>query len=167
MKIAELKKHMDARFDAVDARFEAVDARFEAADARFEAADARFETVNARFDAVDVRFEAVDARFDAVDVRFEAVDARFDAVDVQFEAVDARFDAIEARIQGEHETTRRHFDIRAEQMLTQLKLYSEHSAAMLQRIDAIHAENVQDHANFMRIFDNHEVRITSVEGKSG
>ena len=36
MKIVELKRQMDARFDAVDARFEAVDARFTRVDARFD-----------------------------------------------------------------------------------------------------------------------------------
>ena len=43
MKIVELKREMDARFEQVDARFEQIDARFEQVDARFEQVDARFE----------------------------------------------------------------------------------------------------------------------------
>jgi chromosome segregation ATPase len=43
MKIVDLKKEMDARFERVDARLEQVDARFEQVDARFEQVDARLE----------------------------------------------------------------------------------------------------------------------------
>jgi uncharacterized protein YdcH (DUF465 family) len=94
------------------------------------------------------------------------MDAQFAGVDARFAGVDARFEAIEARIQAEHETTRRRIDVWGEQMRTELKLYSEQSAAMLQRFDALLAANAQDHANFMRIFENHEVRITSLERES-
>lgn len=37
IRVDELTRSVDARFDAVDARFDAVDARFDAVDARIEA----------------------------------------------------------------------------------------------------------------------------------
>ena len=49
VKLDDLARSVDARFDAVDARFDAVDARFDAVDARFDAVDAR---IDARFDEV-------------------------------------------------------------------------------------------------------------------
>jgi septal ring factor EnvC (AmiA/AmiB activator) len=44
MKIVELKKAMDARFEQVDARFEQVDARFAQVDAHFETLETRLAT---------------------------------------------------------------------------------------------------------------------------
>ena len=42
----------------------------------------------------------------------------------------------------------------------------QHSATMLQRFDTSLAETARDHANFMRIFESHELRITSLERES-
>ena len=47
MKIADLKKDMDARFEQVDARFERVDARFEQVDARFESVETQLRALRA------------------------------------------------------------------------------------------------------------------------
>jgi hypothetical protein len=63
-------------------------------------------------------------------------------MDAQFAGVDARF-----------EVMRRHIDIWGEQLRTEMRLYFEESAAMLQRLDAHLAKSAQDHANFMRIFE--------------
>jgi|SRR3954452_5905809 septal ring factor EnvC (AmiA/AmiB activator) len=138
MKIVDLKKDMDAQFGRVDAQFARVDAQF----------------------------ARVDAQFARVDERFAGVDARFASVDARFDSVDARFDSVEARIQAEHETTRRHMDIWAEQLRAEMRLYSEQAAAMVQRLDAHLAKSAQDHASFLRIFENHEARITTLEQKS-
>jgi hypothetical protein len=40
--------------------------------------DARFDAVDQRFDAVDQRFDGVDQRFDGVDQRFASIDQRFE-----------------------------------------------------------------------------------------
>ena len=58
MKIADLKKSMDARFESADARFENIDARFDSIDRRFAAVDARFDRVDARFDTLEARMVA-------------------------------------------------------------------------------------------------------------
>jgi hypothetical protein len=44
MKIIELKRAMDARFDQVEARFDQVDARFDQVDLRFDRLEARMAT---------------------------------------------------------------------------------------------------------------------------
>jgi predicted nuclease with TOPRIM domain len=62
MKITELKREMDAQFEAVRERFAEVDARFAQVDARFEQVDARFEQVDARFEQVDARFDRLEQR---------------------------------------------------------------------------------------------------------
>ena len=98
-ELAEFRKDVDQRFDAIDRRFEQVDQRFDAIDRRFEQVDQRFDAIDQRFDAIDRRFEQVDQRFDAIDRRFEQVDQRFDAIDRRFEQVDQRFDAIDRRFE--------------------------------------------------------------------
>jgi hypothetical protein len=102
---------------------------------------------------------ADDARMGAA---MKIVDLKKD-MDAKFAGVDARIQAMDARIEARHETTLRHIDIWGEQIRSELRLYSEQAAAMLQRFDALLAENARDHANFMRIFENHEARIASVE----
>lgn len=54
----ELRRELNARFDAVDARFDDVDARFDDVDARFNGVDGRFAGIDARFDAVESRITA-------------------------------------------------------------------------------------------------------------
>ena len=53
--LAELRSHIDARFERIDLRFEKVDARFEKIDARFERIDERFGTVDTRFEELEKR----------------------------------------------------------------------------------------------------------------
>lgn len=57
--------------------------------------------------------------------RFADVDRRFEQVDRRFEDVDRRFDRLEARMHEEHVETRRHFDVVAEQLKTDVKLIVE------------------------------------------
>lgn len=47
----ELRRELNARFDAVDARFDDVDARFNGVDGRFAGIDARFDAVESRITA--------------------------------------------------------------------------------------------------------------------
>jgi hypothetical protein len=60
-----------------------------------------------------------------LDGRFGDVDRRFAEVDHRFEEVDHRFDRLEARMHEEHIETRRHFDVVAEQLKTDMKLMVE------------------------------------------
>lgn len=145
MKVVELKKAMDARFDRVDARFQQVDARFE---------------------QVDARFEQVDARFAQVDARFDQVDARFDQVDTRFARADARFDRLEARMATEHDTTRRHMEILVEQLKAEYRLGFDKMLAYDQQLASLNATNTREHTTFVAILDDHEDRIKALEPPS-
>ena len=57
---ANLRDHMDAKFQAVTEQFKAVDQRFNAVDQRFNAVDQRFNAVDARLDRVEQRLDSLD-----------------------------------------------------------------------------------------------------------
>jgi hypothetical protein len=80
-----------------------------------------------------------------MDARFEQVDARFEQVDTRFARVDAQFDELKAEIKAEGETTRRHFDIVAEQFREFTKVLADGIARNTDRLD------------------DHERRITAIE----
>jgi chromosome segregation ATPase len=101
--------------------------------------DGQFEHVRAQFEHVRAQFEQVDARFEQVDVRFEKVDARF-------ENIEAELKALRAEMKTEAETTRRHMDVRAEEFRDYVKVLADGIARNTQRLD------------------NHEQRITAIEG---
>jgi hypothetical protein len=77
-----------------------------------------------------------------IEGRFADVDRRFGEVDRRFTEVDRRFDRLEARMHEEHIETRRHFDVIAEQLRTDMKLMVEGCYSRL---------------------DNHERRIQALE----
>ena len=94
-----------------------------------------------------------------MDERFAQVNARFAQVDARFAQVDARFDELERRIAAEGETTRRHFDIVAEQFRAEMRLLHDKQAASDEKMSSNHRE----HATFKRALDDHEVRIQVLE----
>ena len=69
--------------------------------------------------------EELTGRFDSIDQRFEAVDRRFDAVDHRLDGIDHRFETLTAFIREENVETRRHFDIVAEGLKTEIKVIAE------------------------------------------
>lgn len=56
-QVTELRRDMDAKFQAIDVKFEAVEVKF-----------------NAKFDAVDDQFIALDKRFDSIENRVKSVE---------------------------------------------------------------------------------------------
>jgi hypothetical protein len=75
MKIIDLKKAMDARFEQVDARVGQVDARFEQVDARFDQVDARFAR---RFDRLEARMATEhETTLRQMDILFEQLKAEY------------------------------------------------------------------------------------------
>jgi hypothetical protein len=88
---------------------------------------------------MDGRFRELKTELDG---RFAEVGGRFADVDRRFAEVDRRFDRLEARMGEEHVETRRHFDVVAEQLRTEMKLIVEGCYARL---------------------DNHERRIQTLE----
>jgi chromosome segregation ATPase len=63
MTIAQLKKHMDARFARLNRRFGPVDARLDSVDARLDSVDTRLDTLAGR---VDRRFSSLNDKLDAI-----------------------------------------------------------------------------------------------------
>lgn len=116
-------------------------------------------------DDMDRQFEAVGKQFEAVGKRFEAVDKRFEAVDKRFEAVDRRFEEVIALIVSEGERTRRHFDVVAEQLISERNLAIDKTLAVDQRVGRLTASNASDHVEFRARLGDHEQRLTELEPK--
>ena len=126
-----------------------------------------FAEVHERFAQVDAQFVQVDARFAQVDARFAQVDARFVQVDARFESLQQemhlRFAVVEQRIREEGDITRRHFDVVAEQFRTEVRLTLDRSMATADEVAILTALNATDHAGFVRVIDDHETRLRTVE----
>ena len=157
---------VDARFDGVDARFACVDARFASVDARFASVDTRFESVDARLASVDARIESVDARVTSVDAHLASVDAGLASLDARFPSVDARFEAILEHINASASETRRHFDVVAESLRSDIRLLAEGLVALDQKTDRLQNELREEFARVDRRFLHLEARVSSaLEGR--
>jgi len=77
--------------------------------------------------------------------------------------MDARFREVESRIATEGAATRRHFDIVAEQLRSDVALVLSAQVAMNERLDHHLAESRSAHATFVNALDNHEVRLSALE----
>ncbi len=87
------------------------------------------------------------------------MDGKFGAVDERFEHVDREFDALRQLIKSEGETTRRHFDVVAEKMVSERNLALDRSMATAQQLAGLTATNAEDHVSFER-------RLTIMTGGS-
>jgi hypothetical protein len=77
--------------------------------------------------------------------------------------MDARFQEMESRIASEGTATRRHFDIVAEQLRSDIALVLAAQVGMNERLDRHIAESRSEQTTFIKALDNHEVRITVLE----
>src|SRR5437764_5838422 len=93
-----------------------------------------FQSVAKRFDQVDGRLEKVDGRLEKVDGRLEKVDGRLDGHDTRFESMNKR-------ITDEAETTRRHFDVVAEELRQSFKGVLDKTTATGKKVDRLIASN--------------------------
>jgi len=96
-----------------------------------------------------------------MDRRFERVDQRFELVDQRFERVDRRFEEVIALILSEGERTRRHFDVVAEQLMSERNLAIDKATAVDERVGRLTATNAADHVTAS--LADHERRLTDVE----
>jgi len=119
------------------------------------------ETIGTKLDAlgakldvfsttVDKRFEQVDKRFEQVDKRFEQVDKRFEQVDKRFEQVDKRFDELKSEL-----------GTRIEAVDAKVDLVVEGFGNLLKK----DAANSASHARIETRLDNHDLRLTALEGE--
>jgi hypothetical protein len=76
--------------------------------------------------------------------RFRAIDSRFDGVDSRFDSVDSRFDSVDRRIEAEHETTRRYFDVVAEDLRHDVQAVAEGVLSNTRAIDELRFDVYRD-----------------------
>ena len=112
---------------------------------------------------MDAAFKQVGERFKQVDERFKQVDGRFEQVDRRLEAVETRLAAMDRRITDEGKATRRHFDVVAEDLKSQLKAVADASAKSERRLASISSENV----TLLSALSDHELRLRVLEGTRG
>jgi len=105
----------------------------------------------------------MDAAFKQVDERFEQVDERFEQVDRRFDSIETRLDVMDRRITDEARTTRRHFDVVAEDLKSQMKVVAEASAQSERRLATSSSENV----TLLSALSDHELRLRVLEGTRG
>ncbi len=126
----DLRSEMKAGFKRVDDEFVAVRTEMKAG---FNRVDDEFVAVRTEMKA---GFKRVDDEF--VAVRTE-VQAGFKRVDDQFVAVGTKMEALRtelrADMKAEGETTRRHFDIVAEQFKEYVKVLADGTARNTERLD--------------------------------
>lgn len=123
--------------------------------------------MRAGFQSVARRFDDVDRRFDEVDKRADAADKRADKSDQRLDAFDQRFAAMDARITGEAAATRRHMDVIAESLRSDLRVVIDKTMATGEKVDRLIASNAIEHAAFLDALTDHEVRIVRLEAASG
>src|SRR5688572_27731757 len=97
--------------------------------------------------------------------RFTQVDERFARVDERFAQVDNQFVELRQQIAAEGEKTRRHFDIAVEQMKAERNLALDVTKATDERLARMSASNTVEHAAFEAQLQDHENRLTKLEGQ--
>lgn len=90
--------------------------------------------------------DSIERKLDALST---SVDQRFETVDRRLETIEKRLDTIDDRIMEEGKTTRRHFDIVAEQFKDYVRVLADGIARTSERLDG------------------HEQRLTALETRSG
>lgn len=79
------------------------------------------------------QFETIDARFDKIDGRLKTIDAKFDKIDGNFETVDAKFDGMQQHIDTKAAENRRHFEVVAEGLRSDIQQIAEGHQVLLDR----------------------------------
>lgn len=84
-------------------------------------------------------------------------------MDSRFTTVDERFAALEERIVAEGAATRRHFDVVAEKLRTDLTLSMDKAMATGEPIARLTTANLRDHLAIEQALADHEVRLKTLE----
>ena len=70
---------------------------------------------------------------------------------------------LDQRITSEGITTRRHFDVVAEGLRSDIGLLATAVATISSTLERSIAENRSEHATFISVLENHEIRLTALE----
>lgn len=127
------------------------------------AMDAQFAEMKARFAAVDQRFAGIDQRFAGIDQQFAGIDQRFEQVDQRFAHVEQRLDTLDARITSEGVATRRHFDVVAEDLKSQIQLIASAVVAATATLERHINTSQSERTTVSAALDDHDVRLAVLE----
>lgn len=97
-----------------------------------------------------------------MDEQFKHVREQFTQVREQFTQVREQF---KQAIVAEGEKTRRHFDVALEQMKAERNLALDAAKATDERLVRVNASNASEHAGFDVRLQDHEKRLTKLEGQ--
>lgn len=124
-------------------------------DLRADVGDLRTEVGGLRTDVGDLRTDVGGLRTDVGGLRTE--------MDSKFAAVDDEFKTVRELIKSEGETTRRHFDVVAEKMVSERNLALDRSMATAQQLAGLTATNAGDHVSFEHRLADHDRRLDELE----
>ena len=112
---------------------------------------------------VDELKAAMDAQFLEMKAQFTEVDQRFAQVDQRFAQVDQRLDTLDTRITTEGVDTRRHFDVVAEDLKSQIRLIASAVVANTATLERHINTSLSERKTVSAALNDHEVRLTVLE----
>ena len=139
-------------------RIGALDTRLGALDTRLGALDTRLGALDTRVGDLDTRVGALDTRVGALDTRVGALDTRVGGLATE---TGLRFEAIEARIDAAAAETRRHFDVIAEALRSDIVVVIEGLAALDEKAERFQSEVRGEFVKVDRRFLHLEARVIS------
>ena len=95
--------------------------------------------------------------------RFDGIDGRLTRVDGRLDGIDARFERLEGFIEAEGAKTRRHFEIVAEGLRTDIKVLADGHDALSRDLAELKAGQVRLETGHERL----EVRLLALEHRRG
>ena len=119
--------------------------------------------MDAQFADVKAQFADVKERFARIDDHFVQIDERFGQIDERFVQIDERFENLERRITTEAEATRRHFDVIAEDLKSDIRMLAAAVESVSNTLERHIITNASEHATMTAALHDHEVRITALE----
>jgi len=91
--------------------------------------------------------------------RFDGIDGRLDGIDTRFDGIDARFERLEGFIAAEGAKSRRHFDVVAEGLRTDIQVLADGHDALRRDVAELKAGQVRLETGHERL----EVRLLALE----
>jgi hypothetical protein len=116
--------------------------------------------------AIQSSEERTARRFDALEARIARIDGRFDGIDDRFDGIDDRIHGIDGRIDASAAETRRHFDVVAEALRSDVILVIEGLAMLDEKTERFHGEVREEFRKVDHRFLRLEARVVSaLEGR--
>ena len=113
----------------------------------------------------EVRADITEVKADIVVMKADIAELKADVVEIKEDIVLMKADIVtlDKRVTSEGITTRRHFDVVAEGLRSDMKLIAEAAMATANALERSTAEMRSEHATFISVLENHEIRLTALE----